>query len=98
MSDSASTEPETWFAGGLFTVTSGAAEGRSMEVKSSEPGEWELHLPMPLQVSAGDTYTLVAGCDELIGTCDEKFDNSLNFQGRPYVPGQDRVVQIGRRS
>ena len=87
-----------YFDYGLFTANSGLAAGRSMEVKSYVPGQWTLQLPMPYRMVAGDTYTLIAGCNKQIGTCHTKFSNHLNFGGDPYVPGQDKVVQIGRQN
>lgn len=86
-----------WFDYGLFSATSGACAGRSMEVKSYVPGQWTLVLPMPYALAIGDTYTMVAGCNKVFSTCRAKFDNQKNFRGFPYVPGQDKIAQIGRQ-
>jgi len=32
---------------------------------------------------------LEAGCDKRMGTCQLKFNNLLNFQGFPDIPGDD---------
>jgi uncharacterized phage protein (TIGR02218 family) len=38
---------------------------------------------------AGTQLTVTAGCDREAGTCRDKFDNLLNFQGFPHMPGED---------
>ncbi|MGB6118824.1 MAG: phage BR0599 family protein, partial [Mesorhizobium sp.] len=38
---------------------------------------------------AGDAFEIVAGCDKRLETCRGKFGNVLNFQGFPYLPGND---------
>jgi uncharacterized phage protein (TIGR02218 family) len=48
-----------------------------------------LWLPPPLPLAVGDALTVTAGCDKSFATCGEKFDNRLNFQGFPHMPGSD---------
>ena len=38
---------------------------------------------------AGDSFTIVAGCDKRFGTCKAKFANRENFRGFPHLPGND---------
>lgn len=38
---------------------------------------------------AGDTVTLRAGCDLSFSTCKNKFNNTLNFGGQPYIPSDN---------
>jgi len=61
------------------------------------PGQVTLALPMPYTIAVADTYSIAAGCDKSFTTCRDRFDNVLNFRGEPYVPGVDKLVQIGRR-
>ncbi len=35
---------------------------------------------------------LEAGCDKRVDTCRLKFDNLLNFQGFPDIPGEDWLL------
>lgn len=85
-----------YFDGGLITFTSGLCDGFSQEVKAYVPGQITLHLPMPYALAAGDTYSLVAGCDKALSTCRDRFSNVVNFRGEPYLPGIDKVLQTGR--
>ena len=43
-------------------------------------------------LNIGDTVTLIAGCDKTVETCKTKFDNFLNFQGFPFIPGEDSAL------
>jgi hypothetical protein len=86
-----------YFDYGVMTMTSGANDGLSMEVKSYTVGQIVLQLPFPYAVAVGDSYSLTAGCDRSFTTCKDRFSNVLNFRGEPYVPGLDKVIQVGRQ-
>lgn len=86
-----------YFDNGVITFTSGLNTGLSMEIQSYVPGQFVLELPMPYPLSAGDAYTAHAGCDYSLATCRDRFSNVLNFRGEPYVPGVDRLMQIGKQ-
>lgn len=91
--DTARTEANNHFAGGLLTWTSGDNNTYRMEVKSStSAGVITLQQGMPNDISIGDTYSLSAGCDKLLATCRDKFSNVVNFRGFPHVPGPDKVI------
>ena len=32
-------------------------------------------------------------CDKTIATCSARFGNALNFQGEPFLPGNDMLAQ-----
>lgn len=87
-----------YFDFGVLTFTSGANNGLSMEVRSYVEGQITLALPMPYLIVAGDTYSMHAGCDKAFETCRDRFDNVLNFRGEPYLPGLDKMIQVGRRT
>ena len=89
-----------YFDGGVMTFTgpSGCLNiGLSMEVRSYVPGQITLQLPMPYQVQVGDTYSMTVGCDKSLTTCHDRFGNVVNFRGEPYLPGIDKVSQIGKQ-
>lgn len=54
---------------------------------------WEA---LPQSLEAGTGVTLLAGCDKRFGTCRDKFSNQLNFQGFPYIPGNDILIRVAR--
>ena len=44
------------------------------------------------EIAEGDLVRLEAGCDKRTETCRLKFNNFLNFQGFPHVPGEDWLM------
>lgn len=75
-----------FYAQGRIVFTSGANAGVSRTVKSNDGGSVVLVQGMPAAPSAGDAFTIYAGCDLTCGTCQTKFNNLLNFKGTPFVP------------
>lgn len=63
----------------------------------------KLYRPLRFAPQVGDTMTLLPGCNKIAvgelsgsayeGDCKEKFDNVINFQGEPYIPGRDKVLR-----
>lgn len=45
--------------------------------------------PLPVLPSQGDSVFVIAGCNKLYATCQSKFNNQLNFQGFPHMPGKE---------
>jgi hypothetical protein len=90
-----------YFDFGLMTMNTGICAGLSMEVRSYVPGQWIMQLPFAdglLTPSPGDNYTMIAGCDKSMSTCKTKFSNVINFRGEPYLPGLDKIVQVGKQA
>lgn len=88
------------FTFGKLTFTSGALINISAQVKLYElgaPSTIELVLPTAVPFAVNDTFDIEAGCDKLIPTCDVKFNNSDNFGGFPFLPGEDKTFQIPER-
>ena len=52
----------------------------------------ELWEPIRGAIEAGQKLRLTAGCDKRFETCRLKFNNLLNFQGFPDLPGDDWVM------
>lgn len=83
-STSTSEVPDGWYDRGALTWLTGANEGLISEVKThSAGGVLELLLPVPFNIQPGDTFSVHAGCNRLVETCKDKFDNLLNFRGEP---------------
>jgi uncharacterized phage protein (TIGR02218 family) len=87
---------EDWFRHGVIRVTSGAAQGLAGMIKRDRmegPGRViELWHPLGAAVVPGDGLRIEAGCDKRRATCQFKFDNLLNFQAFPDIPGDDWVI------
>ena len=81
---------------GQITWTTGANTSLSMELKTYTTGTDTIicYIPMPFDISPGDTLTVYPGCKKrAITDCKDKYNNIVNFRGEPYVPGQDEIVQ-----
>ncbi|WP_108811143.1 baseplate hub domain-containing protein [Sphingorhabdus sp. Alg231-15] len=44
-------------------------------------------------VFVGDKALLTSGCDKNFVTCRDRFQNSINFRGEPYLPGNDLLTR-----
>ncbi|MDX2259405.1 MAG: DUF2163 domain-containing protein [Hyphomicrobiaceae bacterium] len=90
-----------FFVRGLCEIVSGPATGRRVEIKSHTRLEGrvtiELWQPVLALLAIGDAVALRAGCDKTFATCRTKFDNAINFQGFPHMPGNDFVASPARR-
>jgi len=90
--DTAATQAADWFAEGVLTFTSGNCTGLQQKVKAFSAGQFTLSLPMLQNILMGDTYTVYAGCRKrLAEDCAGKFNNVINFQGEPHLPGVDQL-------
>jgi len=87
---------EDWFRHGVIRVLSGAATGLIGLIKRDRvegAGRViELWQPLGATVLQGDVLRIEAGCDKRMETCQFKFDNLLNFQGFPDIPGDDWTI------
>lgn len=93
---------EGWFTHGRLQVQSGPAAGLMVPIKgdrTTEAGrEIALWTPLATPPGAGARYLLEAGCDKRFETCGAKFDNILNYQGFPDIPGDDWLTVVPARS
>ncbi len=89
-----------WFDRGLITWIEGGNRGREIEVESQfshlDETQIRIWLPMPVPISTGDRFSIVAGCDKLFPTCRSKFQNVTNFRGFPHIPGNDFAYRFAR--
>ena len=91
---------DRWFEQGRLTVLTGKAKGLTGAIKHDRKDgparEVTLWHPLRDQIEAGDTVSLQAGCDKRAETCRVKFDNFVNFQGFPHIPGEDWLMSVPR--
>jgi len=100
-SDFSTFEP-AWFERGRVRVLSGAAEGLVGVVKRDRFLGTARHIEIweafRAPIVAGDVIAIEAGCDKRFATCRTKFNNAVNFQGFPDIPGDDWLVAAPTRS
>lgn len=53
----------------------------------------QLLLPTPFPIVVNDSGIIRAGCDGLVGTCKEKFDNLINHGGDPFAPSASAIIE-----
>lgn len=78
-----------YFDLGMLTFTSGVNTGVSRTVKTylqGSPSSIAFIAPFPSAPNAGDTFSIIPGCDKQQSTCQNKFNNLQHFRGFPYVP------------
>lgn len=91
---SAMAQAADYFAEGILTWTGGVNSGLIVKVKGYTAGKvFTLMLPMLQTITAGDTFSVVAGCQKRLTDCTTKFNNVLNFQGEPHLPGIDEMTR-----
>jgi len=85
-----------FFTNGVLTFTSGANSGARFAIKTHRQDSAQAQIALwsaPAQDPvAGDTFSIVAGCDKSPDACQNKFANIVNFRGFPHMPGNDRVI------
>ncbi|WP_209832774.1 DUF2163 domain-containing protein [Ruegeria sp. HKCCE3926] len=93
---------EGWFERGRVDVLSGSAKGLWSSIKNDRQAatgrEITLWSGFGASLAIGDSVKLRAGCDKRMKTCQFKFNNFLNFQGFPDLPGEDWVMAVPKKS
>lgn len=96
----ASLQPQGYYVGGMLRVNDdilGFIIGHSGQIITLQRPIDSLVDGFPLRgygVSYGNYYggfkgTIYPGCDKLRQTCEDKFDNILNFGGFPWIPSKN---------
>lgn len=91
-----------WFQHGRLMMLGGAAKGLGGLIKRDRQDGAdrviELWHPLRAALAEGDALRLIPGCDKRMSTCRLKFDNLLNFQGFPDIPGDDWSISNPSKS
>lgn len=94
--------PDGWFKHGRMVMLDGAGQGLTGLIKRDavEGAERVIELWQPIRadVAPGNQLRLEAGCDKRMQTCRTKFNNFLNFQGFPDIPGDDWTIATPRKT
>ena len=85
-----------YFTGGVISPTavydSSNAGNRFISSHNKTATGDQLRLSTPINVSVGDSISVLAGCDRTWQTCYGKFNNIINFGGFPYLPLENPYV------
>ncbi len=88
------------FAFGELRWLSGPATGISTFILDSDMRSLSL-IDIPQNITSLSVQRqplnlrieIIMGCDKNIKTCSERFQNSVNFRGEPYLPGNDLLTR-----
>ena len=86
------TQEAGYFTAGEVIWTSGNNQNRRMEVKDFALEQVTLVLPMGSDITVGDSFDIIAGCDKTASICSGRFNNIINFRGFPDIPGTDKML------
>lgn len=82
-------ETDDYFTGGIVTFLK---NNRSFTVKEFIGNQITLDFTHKLEISIGDKYKILAGCNKSLHTCIHKFNNVINFRGEPFIPSRHQLV------
>lgn len=89
------TQPAGYFAQGVVLCVSGQNAGLSNTVKIHTAGILTVMVPWLLPIAAGDTFSVIKGCDKTVTTCAattrangtaESQNFQIRFGGTPFAP------------
>lgn len=76
----------------------GVHAGTWMEVASADEDGLVLDVALDPSLAPGARALLREGCDHTLQTCASRFANAINFQGEPFVPGNDLLARYPGRA
>lgn len=81
------------FADGQIRWIDGPHVGLKMLVIAADADGLTVDTPLNAELSLGSRAFLLEGCDHTLATCADRFGNAMNFQGEPYLPGNDLLAR-----
>lgn len=79
--------------GGTLRWIDGAQAGLTMQVLAADATGVILDIPLDDATIPGMRALVREGCDHTLQTCTARFANSVNFQGEPFLPGNDLLAR-----
>lgn len=67
-----------------------------MQIASVTPSGFIPDMALDPALSTGTRALLREGCDHTIATCANRFGNAANFDGEPFLPGNDLLARYGQ--
>ncbi len=84
--------------GGTLRWMDGPYAGQASGILGTLGDSLVLDAPINVQLDSGLRVSLREGCDHTLATCASRFANAVNFQGEPYLPGNDALIRYGSGS
>jgi uncharacterized phage protein (TIGR02218 family) len=81
--------------GGVLRWLGGPYAGLAAGIVSAGRARLLLDMPLDIDIPAGTPVEVREGCDRTLATCATRFGNAINFQGEPFVPGNDLLARYG---
>ena len=78
---------------GTLRWLAGPHAGLAMAVIAADETDLVLDLELDPALQPGARARLREGCDHTIETCQARFANAVNFQGEPFLPGNDLIAR-----
>lgn len=95
VNQNASAEPatDTFYRNGRISFTTGDNTGRAAKIRAHTGSVLQL-LNRPFnQIAIGDRFTATPGCDKSLAECKDKYNNTNEFRGEPFVPGPGALLR-----
>ena len=85
--------PASSLAGGTLHWLDGPQAGLSAGIVLNGPGGLVLDRALDPSTVPGIRALVREGCDHTLDTCATRFGNAINFQGEPFLPGNDMIYR-----
>lgn len=83
----------TPFVLGELRFLDGPQTGLPMRILAQRASGLELEELLDTECQPGQRVSIRQGCDKTVATCASRFGNAINFQGEPFLPGNDLLAQ-----
>ncbi|APE27651.1 DUF2163 domain-containing protein [Aurantiacibacter gangjinensis] len=71
----------------------GQHAGRRTRIIDLDGSSLVLEMPISGDIQPGTRAYVREGCDHTVATCAARFGNAVNFQGEPFLPGNDLLTR-----
>lgn len=85
-------DPQKFLDGSLRWID-GPHAGTTMQIIQSTSAGQLLDRELAASLMPGTRAILREGCDHTVATCQSRFGNAANFQGEPFLPGNDLLTR-----
>lgn len=79
--------------GGTLRWIDGPRSGITMRIVDADEDGLIADMETSVDIQLGTRALLREGCDHTLATCAKRFGNSINFQGEPFLPGNDALIR-----